>query len=383
MKDWILTGCGNKLPVYKHEFQDPRGRAIVRSKGKDVEPLDIILPMEYHMYTSRSGVLEKDAKTQYRFQPPEQAGGAHSGRDVAGLEARLHSPEKKRKKGIIEVSAGILKQMAEVHKQDPEVRGDPWQAERTDWWEKGSAADTTDHEEEDTLNDDEDEFVCGVTGEGVEENADCKQDGQGEEDTIATGIKSEASKLKERDPVRFEAELEEKANVINRRLDKFMRKKGGFHERRIRWARKGPKDEEQLTAAEHRRWEAHQIWKKAEKTQDEEVRVPKHLSRAVIMEVMGNVVQQVNTAETIGYLQRVQEAALTWNEDAVVAEQWKEAAKVFTHMLEWIKDNGKSEVDEDLVVQLTRMMLMWGSGAMSREGEDLKTLDVDAIKGVE
>ena len=72
-----------------------------------------------------------------------------------------------------------------------------------------------------------------------------------------------------------------------------------------------------------------------------------------------------------------------WRRDAVVAEQWKEAAKVFTHMLEWIKDSGKSEVDEDLVVQLTRMMLMWGSGAMSREGEDLKTLDVDAIKGVE
>ena len=177
---------------------------------------------------------------------------------------------------------------------------------------------------------------------------------------------------------------------------KFIKGTEGFSRRRgkgyKRWARKHQRDPEQLSAEEHKDFDAHRIWKEAKKVEGKEDRLPKYLSRAAIMEVMKNVVKQANTVKAAGYLERVQGAALTWTGDEVVAEQWKEAALIFTHMRDWIKTSGKSEVDEGLARQLVRMLFTWEKGAMRMErGQEneakekftLRVLDIDAIRGVE
>ena len=219
---------------------------------------------------------------------------------------------------------------------------------------------------------------------------------RGDKDTIAANKRTMASEIQKEDPVKLERYLEKEAQETDSTLDRFLEDREGFTARakRNNW-RYAKKDPDAL-ADDERMWEANKLHREAKKMakskgRKKENRTPVKLSRLIIMEVMRHIVECNTMAEALEYLERVRTAALAVAGE-VIREQWQQAAPVFTHMQEWIREReqlGQLTVDDQIIRQLARMLFTWKHGvckfghAGGSSGEwELETLDVDAIRGI-
>ena len=408
MKEWIMTESHcqefGMEKLHKYKYLSARNREIVGHKEGDKIKVEIMLPLEHGMKTSRSatigaGDLEDRLRQEDRLgwyekrnQLPssgeEKIGGAHGEEEIMSIEEiqELNLTIKGSGENKIEMSREMLAQMSEAS------------GNQIQWY--GSYESEEEQEETEEIDRDGAEEDINSATERVEtgenENENEMERGQGVTDTIAANERTTASRLQEEDPVKLERYLEREAWETDPVLDQFLADREGFKVKAKqncwRYAKKNP----DALADEERMHEANRLYreaKKAEKSKgkaDRKAVAPLQLSRLIIMEVLRSIVRRNTTAEVLEYLEKARAAALAVTEE-FLREQWQQAAPVFTHMQEWIREReklGQLTVDDQIIRQSARMLFIWRHGvcrfrhADDGSGWGLEALDVDAIREI-